>query len=50
MPIDPRIIDHTNLGLNATEKDIENLCKEAKEYGFGAVCVRLNHIAIPKIF
>ena len=32
-------IDHTLLKANATEKDIKQLCKEAKEYGFFSVCV-----------
>jgi len=39
MTVDPKIIDHTNLNLEATEKDIEKLCNEAKKYDFGAVCV-----------
>lgn len=34
-----KIIDHTLLKPNATKKDIELLCGEAKQYGFGAVCV-----------
>ena len=33
------LIDHTNLRANATAADIERLCGEALEYGFGAVCV-----------
>ena len=32
-------IDHTLLKPEATEEDIGNLCKEAKQYGFKAVCV-----------
>lgn len=32
-------IDHTLLKPTATWKEIENLCKEAMEYGFAAVCV-----------
>lgn len=32
-------IDHTVLKSNATEEDIINLCKEAKEHGFYSVCV-----------
>ena len=28
-----RYIDHTNLKLDATLKDIEKLCNEALEYG-----------------
>jgi deoxyribose-phosphate aldolase len=32
-------IDHTLLKPTATWPEIENLCKEAMEYGFAAVCV-----------
>ncbi|MHC4177559.1 MAG: deoxyribose-phosphate aldolase [Planctomycetota bacterium] len=32
-------IDHTLLRPEATRKDIERLCAEAKEFGFYAVCV-----------
>ena len=32
-------IDHTLLKADAVEKDIKNLCKEAKEYEFFSVCV-----------
>ena len=32
-------IDHTNVGRDATRKDIEKLCGEAEEYGFKNVCV-----------
>lgn len=32
-------IDHTLLKADATAKDIEKLCREAKEHGFYAVCV-----------
>lgn len=34
-----KYIDHTNLRPTATEEDITNLCKEAIEYDFYAVCV-----------
>ena len=34
-----RIIDSTNVKATATKSDIEKLCKEAVEYGFGCVCV-----------
>eukprot|EP00658_Telonema_sp_P-2_P015514 TRINITY_DN15977_c0_g1_i8.p1 TRINITY_DN15977_c0_g1~~TRINITY_DN15977_c0_g1_i8.p1 ORF type:complete len:283 (+),score=42.97 TRINITY_DN15977_c0_g1_i8:157-1005(+) len=34
-----RFIDHTVLKADATEKDIEKLCREAKEHNFYAVCV-----------
>lgn len=32
-------IDHTLLKADASEAEIENLCNEAKQYGFAAVCV-----------
>jgi deoxyribose-phosphate aldolase len=32
-------IDHTNLNPDATIRDIERLCEEAKQYGFRAVVV-----------
>jgi len=50
MNINPKIIDHTNLKLDATEKDIEKLCIEAKKYGFGTVCIRPNYVALAKNF
>ena len=34
-----KYIDHTNLKMDATIKDIEKLCKEAIDYGFASVCV-----------
>lgn len=34
-----KLIDHTNLHADATMADIDRLCEEAAEYGFGAVCV-----------
>ena len=34
-----KYIDHTNLKADATAKDIEKLCREAKKYGFASVCV-----------
>lgn len=34
-----KYIDHTLLSPNATSKEIERLCDEAKEFGFFAVCV-----------
>ncbi|MDD5417897.1 MAG: deoxyribose-phosphate aldolase [Candidatus Nanoarchaeia archaeon] len=35
-----RMVEHTNLNLDATDKDIEKLCDEAKLANFGFVCVR----------
>lgn len=34
-----KYIDHTILKANATQQDIENLCKEALDHGFFSVCV-----------
>lgn len=34
-----KTIDHTLLRANATAEDIEQLCREAAEYHFAAVCV-----------
>ncbi|MFA4831578.1 MAG: deoxyribose-phosphate aldolase [Patescibacteria group bacterium] len=33
-------IDHTILKKDATEKEIEKICREAKQYGFYSVCIR----------
>ncbi|TRO67105.1 deoxyribose-phosphate aldolase [Christiangramia sabulilitoris] len=37
-------IDHTLLAANATEEQIERLCREAKTYGFYAVCVNSSYV------
>jgi len=44
-------IDHTLLRPDATESDIINLCNEANEYKFAAICVApcWNYIAKPKL-
>jgi len=42
------LIDHTNLKIDATEKDIEKLCEEAVLYDFRGVCV--NPVWIPLVF
>ena len=34
-----KMIDHTNLKPDSTLENIKNLCEEAEEYNFGAVCV-----------
>jgi len=34
-----KLIDHTFLKPEGTEKDIRRLCEEAKQYGFASVCV-----------
>lgn len=46
MSISPKIIDHTNLNADATDKDIEKLCEEAKQYGFGTVCVYSKYVPL----
>jgi deoxyribose-phosphate aldolase len=38
------LIDHTLLKPEATQAQIQQLCREAEAYGFGAVCVRLPFI------
>ena len=43
-----KYIDHTNLKMDASEKDIEQLCNEAIEYGFEAVCVHPYYISLAK--
>jgi len=40
------MIDHTLLKPDATRRDIETLCREAAEYGFGAVCVNPTWVAL----
>ena len=37
-------IDHTNVRADATQKDIEKLCEEAKKYRFRTICVRGNGV------
>ncbi len=41
-------IDHTNLRAYASRDDIIRLCREAKEYGFFAVCVNPYRVRIAK--
>lgn len=41
-----RTIDHTLLKPEASQEDILNLCQEAKEYGFKAVCVQPCYIPL----
>lgn len=38
------MIDHTLLKANGTKEEIENLCREALEYNFAAVCVNPYYI------
>jgi deoxyribose-phosphate aldolase len=39
------LIDHTLLKPEATRKDIESLCREAREFGFATVCVNPTWVA-----
>ena len=41
-----RLIDHSCLRPDATRKDIEQLCEEAKEYNFYSVCVHPSYTKI----
>lgn len=41
-----RMIDSTDVKAAATESDIEKLCKEALEYGFGCVCVNPVYVKV----
>ena len=42
------LIDHTNLKMDATIKDIEKLCKEAKENHFTSVCINPYYVPFAK--
>lgn len=41
-----KYIDHTLLKADAKKEQIEELCKEAKEYGFASVCVNPTWVAL----
>lgn len=41
-------IDHTLLAMDATEMQIRQLCKEASEYGFYAVCVNSGYVPLAR--
>jgi deoxyribose-phosphate aldolase len=41
-------IDHTLLSPTATHIEIEQICKEALEYGFAAVCVPPPFVAMAR--
>ncbi|MFA6627389.1 MAG: deoxyribose-phosphate aldolase [Bacilli bacterium] len=43
-----KTIDHTLLKPTATEADILNLCREAKQYDFMSVCVNPSHVTLAK--
>ncbi|NEW65976.1 deoxyribose-phosphate aldolase [Carnobacteriaceae bacterium zg-84] len=40
-----KYIDHTILKTDATQKDIEKICQEAKEYDFMSVCIQPTWVA-----
>ena len=43
-----KYIDHTNLKMDATEKDIVKLCEEAIKYQFENVCVHPYYVTLAK--
>ena len=43
-----KYIDHTNLKMDATTKDITKLCEEAIENGFETVCVHPYYVSLAK--
>lgn len=43
-----KMIDHTNIEHNATEKDIIKTCQEAKDYGFRGVDVNPQWVSLVK--
>ena len=43
-----KYIDHTNLKMDATTKDITKLCEEAIENGFETVCVHPCYVTLAK--
>jgi deoxyribose-phosphate aldolase len=43
-----RLIDHTMLKPEATAGDIQQLCREAREFGFFSVCVNPSYVAYAK--
>ena len=40
-----RMIDHTQIRPNATKDDVIKLCGEAKDFGFGCVCVNSAYVS-----
>lgn len=43
-----KYIDHTNLKITATLRDIEKLCDEAIKYHFASVCVHPYYVSLAK--
>ena len=42
------IIDYTNISQTASERDIVRLCKEAKSYKFGCICVNPTYVKLAR--
>jgi len=40
------MIDHTLLNPDATSDQIEQICAEARQYGFASVCVNPTHVSV----
>ena len=40
------MIDHTLLKQNASEAQIRNICREAREYNFCSVCVNPSYVPL----
>ncbi|MFB6214472.1 MAG: deoxyribose-phosphate aldolase [Candidatus Bipolaricaulia bacterium] len=40
------LIDHTALGPESSKKDVERVCREAKEHGFASVCIEPIYVSI----
>ena len=45
-PLVARLIDHTLLRPDATEKDVHKLCDEALQYQFASVCINPTHVRL----
>ena len=43
-----KLIDHTILKPNVLDQEVENLCSEARKYGFASVCLNPSYIALAK--
>jgi len=43
-----KFIDHTNLKADAIPEDIRKICREAKAYGFRAVCINPRWVKLAK--
>jgi deoxyribose-phosphate aldolase len=41
-----KIIDSTNVKMTATRREIEELCRQAVQYGFGCVCVNPTYVKL----